>query len=323
MMKKIILIFLLLLTACSSGPKTIIEEPIEQTPEVEEVEVVEETMVVDFLGYGANYHVKRDKYLFETGFEYINEYYLNGDEAYLIIPVDGQKLLIEEIVYDDNFNESYEEFIVIDDGEPFILICNESDIRPNARITVNDSYSFVLQVSLMDGKLEQPKNTVPYPWKENDIDESIEVINTIVQSTFDVLNSPYSLNMEEAVELITLVSMYLDPAIVGGEIEVIDYVTYKIPIEVIEEWTIILFNDYTGELPYEFNSDIYETDYITLTRLNNYELLAVEKDGEFVDLLYSQKDIETGYEDTFKVILIKSDTSMIGYRIFDVIKSVG
>lgn len=326
-MIKLLLILILIISGCGNkkDPPIDIEET--PTPIIENIETeeIDETIIIDFLGYSSNYQNKLDQYLFKMNYTAVDELDMGGDEVYLIDPVKNIDMEINWINYDENNEESYAFFALIQQDEPFILICNESDIRPNNKIIVNNTQEFSLQISLENGELIQPDKTETVDWgfKERELKDSLVIFDEIISATFDILFHKYSLQMPEAVELITLVSMYFDPAYVNGEIEIVDGVTYKIPIDVIEGWTIVLFDDYTGELPNEFDSNIYEVNYKTINRINDYELLEIKEMGEFIDLLYKRIDIETGYEELFVVSLIKSNTSSLNYRIFDVIISVG
>ena len=211
------------------------------------------------------------------------------------------------------------------DNEPFIIICNLSDLRPEVRININDNVSFPLQVSLESGTFEQLEFTqeIDYSYSYKDNEELIIIISDIVESTFDVIQSDYySISMDEATEYLLMVAMYNNPSIVNSSYEIIDYVTYIFEIELLENWAIVLFGDYTGDIAF-YVTDYIEVDYFSLERENDYQLLDVIYEYDTIMLLYEVINLDYGFSTSLVIYLVEDQISPINYRIMYIDKAVG
>ncbi|WP_167957477.1 hypothetical protein [Anaerosporobacter faecicola] len=82
---------------------------------------------------------------------------VGGCDLYCIVPIgDDVKVTVERVGLDDNGNPVKEEVIAQREKEPFVLVCNESDIMSNVAITMeseNQTYEFSPYISLKDGSL--------------------------------------------------------------------------------------------------------------------------------------------------------------------------
>ena len=103
---------------------------------------------------------------------------------------------------------------------------------------------------------------------------------------------------------------------------------YENIISVKETGSVISISDGIAKI-YGLDKDLNKTLLKNMKevsdQLKQKNIICIDMDDKerFIDLLYKRIDIETGYEELFVVSLIKSNTSSLNYRIFDVIISVG
>ncbi len=323
-MKKLVLIILcIFLVSCANSPKDTGKNDGDSNKPNEQISDV---LTIEFLGYKQNYLYNLKHFMFHYNYDYVDSIDCEGDEAYLIVPKGNQKIIIES--YDDqNPNKKSDKVYKTETdfhNEPFILLCNPSELHSNIKITVNDKYSFSPSISLKDGEFDRPENTegIDYSYEKSLYKKEFDVITSIVNTTFDTVDlSNYSITMDDSYDLILRTTMFNQPKLVGYDEEIFDASTaeYTIPLDLLESWTIILFADYTGELPKLNLKDPIKVDYEVFRQYNKYELCDIKNVEDYTLLLYKGQSIDYEFLTTYVIVWLEtSGASFINYRIVDV-----
>lgn len=158
-------IMLLSLCACGAEPKT----PGEVSLETLRKTAADKTFAIAYLG-GTAEEINADgvrELVKASGMTEDNAFLediaddhiimLGGCDLYCIVPVNaGDKLSVSEVSLADDGTLRPGDVVYEGDGAPILLLCNVSDIMPNALVTVGageSAVSFSPYLSLMDGSL--------------------------------------------------------------------------------------------------------------------------------------------------------------------------